>query len=328
MIFKCKNCGGSAVYEPGRKSMYCPHCEGIDREDIIHAGSLTQCGNCGAPITVQPYTSADRCVHCGTPIVFDERVEGCFRPNLILPFKINKDMAVEALNKEFKKRTFTPATFLSEKSLNNMKGIYVPFWLYDYQAHYDFRGQGTKVRTWVSGNTQYTETSYYDVIRQMDADFDKVPVDASIEMNDGEMDLMEPYTYQELEGFNPKYMSGFFGEVYNQGADELEERAKIKARSASEELMQQSITGYSSVKPIHRNLTFNRNGLNYALMPVWVYQYDYRGETYRFHVNGQTGKVVGKTPVSKAKVLLYGLTTMASVSAIYYLVIAILGAAV
>ena len=112
MIFKCKNCGGSTVYEPGRKSMYCPHCEGINREDIIHEGSLTQCGNCGAPITTGQYTSADRCVHCGTPIVFDERVEGRFRPNLILPFKINKDTAVEALNKEFKKRTFTPATFL------------------------------------------------------------------------------------------------------------------------------------------------------------------------------------------------------------------------
>lgn len=326
MIFKCKNCGGSTVYEPSRKSMYCPHCEGIDREDIIHEGSLTQCGNCGAPITIGQYTSSDRCVHCGTPIVFDERIEGSLRPNLILPFKINKDMAVEALNKEFNKRTFTPATFLSEKSLNTMRGIYVPFWLYDYKAHYDFRGEGKRVRTWTSGNTEYVETSYYDIIRQMDAGFDKVPVDASIAMNDGEMDLMEPYTYQELEGFDPKYMSGFFGEVYNQGADELEERAKIKARSASEELMQQSISGYQSVRPIHKNLNLQRSELNYALMPVWMYKYDYRGETYRFHVNGQTGKVVGKTPVSRAKVFFYGLTTMVSVSAMLYMAIAILEA--
>ncbi|MCH5248514.1 MAG: hypothetical protein J1E98_01210 [Lachnospiraceae bacterium] len=324
MIFKCKNCGGNAVYEPGRKKMYCPHCEGIDAQYIVNEGSLTQCGNCGAPIETGPYTSADRCVHCGSYIVFDERVEERYKPNMILPFKINKDMAVEALNTEFKKRTFTPATFLSEKSLNNMQGIYVPFWMYDYQAHYDFRGQGTKVRTWISGNTEYVETSYFDVIRKMDADFDKVPVDASIAMNDGEMDLMEPYTYQELEGFDPKYMSGFFGEVFNQGADELEERAKMKAKSATEELMQQSLSGYSSMKTEVKNLNLNRSGLYYALMPVWLYQYDYRGETYRFHVNGQTGKVVGKTPVSKAKVLLYGLTTMVSVSAIMYLAIAIL----
>lgn len=323
MIFKCKNCGGGAVYEPGRKKMYCPHCEGIDSEDIIHEGSITQCGNCGAPITTGPYTSSDRCVHCGSCIVFDERIEGRYEPNVILPFKINKYMAVEALNNEFKKRTFTPSTFLSEKSLSNMRGIYVPFWLYDYQARYDFRGQGTRVRSWVSGNTEYTETSYYDVIRQMEADFDKVPVDASIVMDDGEMDLMEPYAYEELEAFNPKYMSGFFGEVFNQGADELEGRARMKAGNASEELMQQSLTGYSSMKPIHKNLNLNRNGLRYALMPVWMYQYDYRGETYRFHVNGQTGKVVGKTPVSKEKVFIYGLTAMASVSTIVYLVTAI-----
>lgn len=324
MIFKCKNCGASALYEPSKKSMYCPHCEGIDTEYIVQEGSITQCGNCGAPITIGQYTSSDRCIHCGSSIVFDERIEGQFRPNLILPFKINKDMAVEALNKEFNKRTFTPASFLSEKSLNNMRGIYVPFWMYDYMSHYDFRGQGTKVRTWTSGNTEYIETSYYDVIRQMEADFDKIPVDASIAMDDGEMDLMEPYTYEELEGFDPKYMSGFFGEVFNQGADELEERAKMKAKSASEELMQQSLSGYNTMKAVHKNLNIERNGLYYALMPVWMYQYDYRGESYRFHVNGQTGKVVGKTPVSKAKVFFYGLTTMASVSAILYLAIAIL----
>ncbi len=324
MFFKCKNCGGTTVYEPGRKSMYCPHCEGINSEDVIHEGSITHCGNCGAPIMTGQYTTADSCIHCGRAIVFDERIEGRFRPNLILPFKINKDMAVEALNNEFKKRTFTPATFLSEKSLNRMRGIYVPFWLYDYQAHYDFRGEGKRVRTWTSGNTEYVETSYYDVIRQMDAGFDKVPVDASIAMNDGEMDLMEPYTYQELEGFDPKYMSGFFGEVFNQGPDVLEERAKIKARSASEELMKQSITGYQSVRPVHNNLNLHRSELNYALMPVWMYQYDYRGETYRFLVNGQTGKVVGQTPVSRAKVFFYGLTTMVSVSAMVYMAIAIL----
>lgn len=324
MIFKCKNCGGNTVYEPGRRRMYCPHCESTDSENVIGGGSLTQCPNCGAPITVSEYTSSDGCAHCGSYIVFDERVEGTRKPDLILPFKINKDMAVEALNKEFKNRTFTPASFLSEKSLSNMRGIYVPFWLYDYQADYEFRGQGTKVRSWVSGNTEYVETSYYDVIRRMRADFDKVPADASVAMDDGEMDLMEPYTYGELEGFNPKYMSGFFGEVYNKGADELEERAKMKARSASEELMQQSLGGYSSIQTIHKNLNLGRNGLNYALMPVWMYQYEYRGESYRFHVNGQTGKVVGKTPVSGTKVLLYGLTTMISVAAMLYLVIGIL----
>ncbi|MCM1038107.1 MAG: hypothetical protein NC314_08685 [Roseburia sp.] len=324
MIFKCKNCGGNTVYEPGRKKMYCPHCESIDSEDKLEGSSVTQCENCGAPVNISQYTSSGRCEHCGSYIVFDERVEGEYEPQLILPFAVNKDMAAQLLHQEFKKKTFLPSGFLSEKSLEKMEGIYVPFWLYDYQVRYDFVGQGTKVRSWVSGDTEYVETSYYDVIRKMEADFDRVPVDASIAMNDGEMDLMEPYAYKELIGFDPKYMSGFFGEVYNQGAQELEERAKIKVRESSENLMQQSLNGYSSMKPVSRNLNMDRNGLTYALMPVWTYLYQYRGETWRFHVNGQTGKVVGKTPVSRAKLLSYGLSVFASVSALFYLAILIL----
>ena len=326
MIFKCRNCGGNTVYEPSRKRMYCPHCESLDSESIVQEGSLAQCGNCGAPITPGQYASAGRCEHCGSYLVYNERIEGIYEPHLILPFKINKDMAVERLNQEFHKKTFLPSSFLSQKSLEKLEGIYVPFWLYDYQAHYDFEGEGTRIRSWRQGDTEYTETSYYHIIRQMEADFDKVPVDASFVMDDGEMDLMEPYAYQELEAFNPKYMSGFDGEVYNQSAPELEERAQVKVRDASESLMQQSLAGYNSVRPGRKTLNFDRDGVRYALMPVWMYLYQYQGKTWRFSVNGQTGKVIGKTPVSRGKVLLYGLTTMISVSTIFYLVAAILGA--
>ena len=292
----------------------------------VQEGSLTQCANCGAPITPGQYASAGRCEHCGSYLVHNERIEGVYEPHLILPFKINKDMAVERLNQEFHKKTFLPSSFLSQKSLEKLEGIYVPFWLYDYQAHYDFEGEGTRVRSWRQGDTEYTETSYYHIIRQMEADFDKVPVDASFVMDDGEMDLMEPYAYQELEDFDPKYMSGFDGEVYNQSAPELEGRAQVKVRDASESLMQQSLAGYNSIRSGRKNLNLNRDGVRYALMPVWMYLYQYQGKTWRFQVNGQTGKVIGKTPVSRGKVLLYGLTTMVSVSTIFYLIMAILSA--
>lgn len=324
MIFKCKNCGGNVVYEPSRGKMYCPHCESEDSEDTIQGGSLTQCVNCGAPVTVQSYTSASRCEHCGSYIVFNERVEGVYEPHLLLPFYVNKESAVAAMEKEFGKRVFTPRDFMSTKSLENMLGVYVPFWLYDYKACYDFAGEGTKVRTWRTGNTEYTETSYYEVLRKMDVDFDKIPVDASYAMEDGIMDLMEPYDYGKLQGFAPKYMSGFYGEVYNQGAPELEGRAQVKARNASEELMQGSLREYSGMKAFRKDLNLARDGVNYALMPVWQYTYRYQNKTYQFHVNGQTGKVVGKTPISAGKVAVYGATVLALVTSICYLAIGIM----
>jgi len=324
MIFKCKNCGGNTVYAPEQGKMYCPHCEGMDSEEKIDDNSLVQCVNCGAPLQLSEYTSACRCEHCGTYLIFDERISEPFEPRLILPFHVSRNMAVGQLEREFTHRLFAPSDFMSAKSLEKMEGIYVPFWLYDYDVDYDFAGEGTRIRTWTSGDMEYTETSYYEVIRKMDADFEQVPVDASYVMADGVMDLMEPYNYQGLMDFSPKYMSGFVSERYNQQADELAARAEDKVKEASENLMQGSISGYTTMRTYHRNLNLHKKDSCYALMPVWQYAYRYKDKTYLYHVNGQTGKVVGATPVSRAKVIAYGVSVFAMVTAICGLAIHVL----
>lgn len=319
MIFKCKNCGGNTVYAPEKGGMYCPHCESVDSEELIAESSLLQCINCGAPIEITEYTSALRCGHCGTYLVLNERVEGALEPRRILPFHVSRQMAVQAMEREFSRRLFAPSDFLSAKSLEKMEGIYVPFWLYDFGADYDFAGEGIKVRTWRNGDTEYTETSYYEVLRRMNVDFDQIPVDASYAMDDGIMDLMEPYDYLDLTDFMPKYMSGYYAELYNQDAASLAERAKGKARESSEELLQSSLTGYMTVRPLRKNLNLTQTDTCYVLMPVWQYIYRYKDRQYLYHVNGQTGKVVGTTPVSRAKVLAYSASVFAVVTAVCFM---------
>ena len=125
--------------------------------------------------------------------------------------------------------------------------------------------------------------------------------------------MPEPWVHADFE---PQYMSGFFSEVYNQEAQELDERAQQKARRASEELLQGSLTGYASVRPYRKNLKLTREGFCYALMPVWQYVYRYKDQSYQYHVNGQTGKVIGVTPVSRGKVLAYSASVFAAVTAL------------
>ena len=305
MIYKCHNCGGNVIYDPQRKRMYCAHCEGIDSEEPVSGGGVAQCANCGAPLTVGTFQSAGRCEHCGCYQIFEERVSGQYTPHLILPFAVSRQEAERKLKEEFGGRKFAPSSFLSQATLQKMEGMYVPFFMYDYHVHYDWSGKGTKVRVWTSGNTEYTETSYYHINRSMDADFARVPVDASNVMDDAKMDLVEPYDYRALENFQMKFMSGFVGEMYNQGADQLEPRAHRKAESDTEALMRQTISGYSSVTPEQRNMFVNQKAVDYALMPVWVYEYAYRGKTYTYYVNGQTGKIVGKAPILKTKAIGY-----------------------
>lgn len=315
MFYRCKNCGGNVVYHPEKKKMYCPYCDGTDSEEEVKSTVMKECVNCGAPLEISDFTSACRCEHCGSYTILEERVEGEYTPHLILPFKISKEGAVKILEKEFQSRFFTPATFLSTASLEGMEGIYVPFFLYDYLADFDYAGTGTKVRSWRSGNTEYVETSYFHVERNLEIDFDKIPVDASINMDDAKMDLLEPFDEKALETFQKKYMSGFRAEIYSEGLMDLEPRAQEKARRDSEELLRESLSGYTTLNAERKHLNLQRQSANYALLPVWVYYYSYRGQKFTYYVNGQSGKILGRTPVSRGKVFGYGSAAWAFLSA-------------
>lgn len=309
MIFKCKNCSGNVVYSPEKLKMFCPYCDSTESEEKQLENQGTECClNCGGELQVNDYTSATRCPYCNNYIIFDERVSGEYTPHLILPFKYGKETVKKMLKDKFKRSIFVPSDFFSDAKLDDMEGLYVPFWLYDFDVNGRFEGVGNKVRHWISGDRKYTETSIYRIVREVDVSFDKIPVDASDAMPDATMDLMEPYQYNALEKFKAEYMSGFFAERYNQAADAMMLRAKDKAAQDTRAIIQGSITGYSAKRADVDRVTSNCTEQNYALFPVWVYDYKYKGEDFRFHINGQTGKIVGKLPILPQKVIGYGVT--------------------
>ncbi len=309
MIFKCKNCGGNVVYSPEKRKMFCPYCDSLESEEKkCEEQGTGACVNCGGELHVNDYTSATQCPYCSSYIIFDERVSGEYTPHLILPFVVGKETVKKMLRDKFKKSIFAPSDFFSDAKLDSMEGMYVPFWLYDYKATGRFDGQCTKVRSWTAGDRRYTETSVYHVEREMDVAFDKIPVDASDAMPDATMDLMEPYQYAALEAFKAEYMSGFFAEKYNQAAAAMEPRARQKAIQDAYTMLHSSIVGYSSKRAAVDGINAECTEQNYALFPVWIYNYKYNGEDFRFHVNGQTGKIVGKLPIVPKKVIGYGAT--------------------
>lgn len=115
--------------------------------------------------------------------------------------------------------------------------------MYDYDSNVDYQAVGTKVRTWTSGDKRYTETSYFDVARKIHVNYQGIPVDASIAMEDGIMDLMEPYDYAELIKHDNKFLSGFEAETYNMPPDQLASRAQ-------EKLTRRTGAGYVSIPAV------------------------------------------------------------------------------
>ena len=309
MIFQCKNCGGNVIYSPEKKGMYCPFCDSEKSEQRKDTeGDIRVCPNCSGEVPVEEYTSATQCPYCDNYIIFNERVEGEFTPDYMIPFQYSKDMVKKLMREKFTRCTFAPTDFLSEVQLNTMEGDYVPFWLHDYDVNYTYRGEGRKVRVWTTGETQYTETSIYDIYRDVNVSFEKVPADASMKMPDEIMDLMEPYRYDQLEAFRPEYLSGFQAERYNYAAEEMKVRSRQKMEEDTINLVKNSVTGYGSVSDREKSLKVNGLKANYGLLPVWKYGYQYKNKDYPFYINGQTAKIVGKVPVSAGKVWAYGAT--------------------
>ena len=166
------------------------------------------CPSCGAELLCDATTAATSCPYCGNPSVLPGQFAGILKPDFVLPFKLSKEDAIKALKKHYLKKPLLPSTFSKANHLEEIKGVYVPFWMYDGEASGSARFHATQVHTYTSGDYEITETSHYDVRRAGSIAFEKIPVDASSKMPDDYMDSIEPYDYAELKPFSTFKNSG------------------------------------------------------------------------------------------------------------------------
>jgi uncharacterized Zn finger protein (UPF0148 family) len=314
---KCPNCGSDMVYDADSGKLACPSCRAEFDVDES-AGRLApetepetpetgetvawHCDNCGADLMALPETAATTCSFCGAGVVIAERVTGTRAPHYVIPFAISKEQAIKAFRKWCRNGLLTPRGFMTADRINSITGIYVPFWLYDLNSRVKVHATATKVRTYRRGDYLYTETSHYDVYRELDLHYEKVPVDASVKMDDAFMDRLEPYRYDGLKAFKTPYLAGFLAEKYQFTDDELLGRAKSKIRGFVESAIQSSLSGYTAVARTSEDIETRNEKSHYVLLPVWLVVYDYNNFKHNFVMNGQTGKIVGKPPLSRAKI--------------------------
>ncbi|WP_135549257.1 TFIIB-type zinc ribbon-containing protein [Paenibacillus cymbidii] len=312
--YKCPNCGSSMVFDSETGMLTCQSC---GRKDNIeqHADPLAapnsyaegeaveyHCKSCGAIVITDAETTATVCSFCGSPIVLGDRLTGKLAPVKVIPFAISKEEAMAAFRKWCRNGRLTPNGFMTADRVKGITGMYVPFWLYDLNNHIEVQAHGTKVRSYRQGDYQYTETSHFEVYRKIRLDYRNVPIDASVKMNDELMDKLEPFPYEQLKSFKTPYLAGFLAEKYSYTDEELFPRAKQKISAFIDAYIRSTMSGYSTVTNTSKQIDTPFQPADYVLLPVWVVHYDYKRLAYTFAMNGQTGKVVGKPPISKAKV--------------------------
>ncbi len=260
------------------------------------------CNNCGAVIITGPDTTATTCSYCGAPMLMGDRLSGTLAPAKIIPFHITKKKAQQAFKKWCKHGLLTPFGFTNHKRVDSIVGIYIPFWLFDINARGEIHAECKKVSHYPAGSYDITQTDYYDCYRKVDLYYSRIPCDASIKMDDTIMDKLEPYYYSELKTFNTPYLAGFLAEKYNYTDKDLFERVRDRVESYTKEYTKDTIQGYSSVQIQNSTLNIGQLLAHYTLLPVWMINYTYNNVLYTFAMNGQTGKVIGKPPLSKYKI--------------------------
>lgn len=259
------------------------------------------CPSCGAELICDSSTGATSCPYCGNPTIVPGQFTRSLKPNYVIPFKIDKDAAIQALKNHYKGKYFLPGTFTSENHLQEIKGVYVPFWMFDGEANASATYTATISTVHKSDDEEITRTSYYSVKRAGNMAFEKIPVDASTKMPDDYMDSIEPYDYKELKEFSTAYLPGFLADKYDVTVEACWDRADERCELTIKAALRNSVTGYQTCIPQREWVNMERGKVHYALLPVWLLSTKWNGRNFLFAVNGQTGKTVGDLPVSKGK---------------------------
>lgn len=259
------------------------------------------CPSCGAELFCDETTAATSCPYCGNPTVVPSQFHGQQKPDYVIPFKLDKNAAVAALKDFYKGKKLLPKAFTDHNHIEEIKGVYVPFWLFDGRVSADIRFAATRVRSYTAGKYRVTETDHYDVHRAGTLDFRRIPADASTKMPDAMMDSIEPFDYNELKPFSTAYLPGFLADIYDVPAEDASSRASKRACNTSVSEICSTVSGYSSCAPVSQQVEMPHCKAKYALLPVWMLATRWNGKNYLFAMNGQTGKLIGDLPVSMGR---------------------------
>lgn len=353
VTYQCPNCNAALEYDSTRGGFRCFYCDSTfsdyeirnifkhnevevnldtavepeldesqeQMEEFTGQSALYSCPNCGAGVICDSLTSSTRCHFCHTPVILSGRLAGEFKPNMIIPFKSTRERAEQKFKEYIKGKFLLPKGFKSEAQISNISALYVPYWLKSGLTDVQLSATGKTIRTWTTGSRRYTHTKVYNVERDAEMSFIRVPCDGSKRIDDSLMESIEPFNYGDLKPFSMSYLSGCAAEKYNVSKEEAAVRIDQRVLKAAEDEIRRMASVYTSLESVRTNFVYRQQKYVYALLPVWFLNYQYKGKDYSFAMNGQTEKMFGELPVSKLKAFFFG----AGIFVVVWLLASLLG---
>lgn len=344
LTYKCPNCDGGLIFDPESQRFSCEYCmskfteaelevlnpasqedtqktgagdtsseaddsNNADATNGVNNGETMEytCPSCGAEVVTDITTAATFCYYCHNPVVLQSRLTGDFTPDKVIPFEITREDAVRRFLGWTGKKWFIPSNFFSKRQIDTITGVYFPHWVVDSDTSASIDAEGKVVRTWTTGDTRYTNTKIYQVIRDADIHLEDVTRPALKKANKKLVDGIHPFNDKKMKDFSMAYLSGFVAEKRDIERNELEEDVNNEIHRHSQSLIRGTASDYTSIGAGIKS-EIKSTDWSYALLPVWTLTYKGGdGDIYYFALNGESGKISGKLPIAFGKLaLLFG----------------------
>ncbi len=331
--YKCPYCGGKLRYDSSSLKLLCYNCNAKFDEDKLNARLDAEekekqqqekdvwnksfsasdwgdekeslkaytCPSCGAELICDKSTAVTACPYCDNYAIIESQFPEGKRPEYVLPFKLSREDAVAALKKHYDKRPLLPKGFVDNNHIEEIKAVYVPYWMFESkaQAHQFYRTIKRSQRKKLFRTK--TKTEYYHIYRTGSMEFDRVFVDASSKMPDDYMYSIGPFDFAEMKPFSTAYLPGFLAERYDVSSIAVTEKLDKLYKDAIREAVKKTVRGYDEVNLEEELVTLADADIHYVLLPAWLLSTNWEGKNYLFAMNGQSGKMVGELPVCRKR---------------------------
>lgn len=350
--FPCKSCGNRMVFSPADAALRCSYCGSLEEiaSEVLEAREYTYdpaaetadapqwdaegelshvCPSCGAETLSEAESMTVTCPFCGSHYVTEPHPAlPILRPETMIPHRLTRERANELFVKWAKRRYFAPRAFRRAAHKPEMQGVYLPYFTYDSDLATSFSGQGGRRRTVsytvrVNGKTQTrtkTVIDWYPVSGSREMYLDDTPFCASDSVDEKMLTKLGAFSTKTLNTYNPAYLAGFTAERYTIGLSDGFARVRPGMETRMENAIKGSL-GYDTYRGMRYSHAHRRVTFKHILLPVWLSSYRFSGKVYRFMVNGETGKVAGKAPLSPLKIALAVLAGLGFAALLFYLIV-------
>ncbi|MCL2254017.1 MAG: hypothetical protein FWC09_06180 [Lachnospiraceae bacterium] len=343
---KCPSCAGIMSYDPVHEGLSCPFCgytekitdfkkenktaeelciSTADRLENCNWGAEKKsiiCSSCGAESIYDALQISAVCSFCDSNNVMEASCDNTMAPGGVVPFKISDQQAANLFKNWIKKKWFSPKMAKNSAKADRFLGIYLPYWTFDADTESNFKADYGIDKRVKKGDRIETVTKWFKTRGNHLEKIDDELVVATTNHNQSMLRGLEPFNTADNKAYKPEYIAGFVAERYAIGIKDAWNFAKQMIGQRLNRNIEARIrkdNNADRVRNLKISTTYTDITYKYLLLPIWVSHYTYQDKVYHFMVNGQTGKVSGKAPISIIKVMFAIVGSIAILAALSYL---------